>query len=62
MDDNNKGFSSANEKAHLIELEKQKDRILKERLKSKAIWLQAGDDNTKFFHNFAKGRKVANTI
>ena len=32
------------------------------RLKSRATWLEAGDDNTKFFHDYAKGRKVANTI
>jgi len=67
MDDHNKGFTIVNEKSHLIELEKQKDKILKEReescrLKSRAIWLLAGDDNTKFFQNYAKGRKVSNTI
>lgn len=60
-------FTSVDDRAHLIELENQKARILKEReessrLKSKAIWLQAGDDNTRFFQNYAKGRKVSNTI
>eukprot|EP00253_Pinus_taeda_P015629 PITA_15629 len=67
MDDRNKGFTTTNDKSHLIELEKQKEKILNEReetwrLKSRAIWLQAGDDNTKFFQNYAKGRKVSNTI
>ena len=32
------------------------------RLKSRAIWLECGDDNTKFFHAYARGRKVANTV
>eukprot|EP00253_Pinus_taeda_P017096 PITA_17096 len=32
------------------------------RLKSRAIWLKAGDENTNFFHNYAKGIKSANTI
>jgi hypothetical protein len=27
-----------------------------------AIWLDKGDENTKLFHAFAKGRKVSNTI
>lgn len=53
MDDRNKGFTTVNEKFHLIELEKQKDKILEReetwRLKSRAICLLAGDDNTKLF-------------
>lgn len=66
-DDINLGFTSVEEKAKLIELEKQKDKILKEReeswrLNSRAIWLKAGDENTKFYQNFSKGRKTANTI
>jgi len=32
------------------------------RLRSREIWLQARDDNTKLLQNFTKGRKVANTI
>ena len=27
-----------------------------------ATWLENGDENTKFFHAFAKGQKVANII
>lgn len=27
-----------------------------------AIWLLEGDDNTKFFHKFANGKKDVNTI
>eukprot|EP00253_Pinus_taeda_P006377 PITA_06377 len=67
LDDRKLGFISGDEKARLIELENQKVQILKlreesQRLRSRAIWLKVGDDSTRFFQNYAKGRKVTNTI
>jgi len=67
LDERGLGFSIAEDKAHLVELENQKSKILKYReesirLRSRATWLKARDDNTRFFHNYAKGRKVNNTI
>ena len=32
------------------------------RLKSRAIWMEYRDDNTKLFQAFAKGRKQQNTV
>lgn len=48
-------------------LKKRKENILKikeetTRLKSRAIWLNNGDKNTRFFHKFTEGRRKVNTI
>ena len=31
-------------------------------MKSRATWLECGDNNTNFFHAYAIGRKAANTV
>lgn len=50
-----------------MELEREKEQILKEaeiewRLKSRALWLEAGDQNTKYFQKMATHCKNYNTI
>jgi hypothetical protein len=67
QDGSGRGYLSQEEKDLLYGLEKCHRVILEEReaqwrLKSRALWLNCGDENTKFFQSFAKGRKMANTI
>ena len=61
------GYESLGKKDKLIKMEAERRKILKDsedqwRLKSRAIWLEAGDENSKFFQNYAKGRKNSNKI
>jgi hypothetical protein len=54
-------------KNNIKTLEARRKQLLAEqeatwRLKSRAIWLEQGDENTKFFHAFSKGQKASNTI
>jgi len=61
------GFFSAPERELLSSLEAEKMRILRReeadwRLKSRAIWIKNGDENTRFFHKFANQRRIQNAI
>jgi hypothetical protein len=66
-DGEGQGFLNQETKEQLFGLEKRRRAILAEReaqwrLKSRALWLACGDENTKFFQAFSKGRKMTNTI
>ena len=54
-------------KPKIIELESKRRKILLDseqemRMKSKAIWMDYGDENINFFHQFAKHKKTINFI
>jgi hypothetical protein len=56
------GSSSPEEESLLKNLEQERNRLINEseelwRQRSRAIWIHSGDQNTKFFHNFANFRR-----
>lgn len=58
---------SSDEESRLVDLMKKRQELLaneefKWQLKSRVIWKQEGDNNTKNFHNFANYQKAVNTI
>lgn len=60
-------FPTPESKEQYTALIAKRSQILKEReeswrLRSRAIWLTEGDDNTKFYHKFTNGSKAINTI
>ena len=67
MDLEGGGYMNQDSKDTLVRLQSRRNTILLDMeetwiLKSKAIWLECGDENTNFFHSYARGRKALNTI
>ena len=67
MDLEGGGYLTQESKYSLVSLQGKRNTILLDkeetsRLKSKAIWLECGDENTKKIHSYARGRKALNTI
>ena len=61
------GYLSSSPKERLVNIQVDRARILLQfektwRLKIHAVWLEAGDNNTKFFHRFANQRRISNSI
>lgn len=61
------GCEMEEKKERIKAMKVERNRILKDieekwRLKSRAIWLEVGDENSKFFQNYAKGMRNTNTI
>ena len=66
-ENNREGVFNSLELHELKKLEAMKESLLlqeenKWRLKSRALWLAEGDQNTKLFHSYASQRKNINTI
>jgi len=67
MMDGDGHFSSEARKKEIVDLEERRMVLLGEkevlwRLKSRAFWLKGGDENTKLFQSYAKGRQMGNII
>lgn len=60
-------YTNSKSKDMLIKLETENIHLLRQKeetwlLKSRVIWLKAGDENSKFFQQYARGRKNKNII